>query len=123
MLGAPAPAQRRVGDAASVFRVFGALEHGAKYTPLLNCEIQHLITSPRISRRPLLPVDLLLILIVVTFSKICSGWCGTEAHKGLAEASSATACQPNCGGCWVYRLRAKHPLFSQIEACGNHADF
>ena len=55
------------------FWILAALKLEAKYTRLLNCEIQYLIALWHIFRRSLLPVDLLLVLIVMTFSKICLG--------------------------------------------------
>lgn len=64
------------GRSVAPFQVSAPLKHDAKYTLLLNCGIQHIIALWQLWE-PLLPVDLLLILVVRTFSKMCPGSCGT----------------------------------------------
>lgn len=80
---AGAPTQHGVGAAGQwevccLFQVLVPLKLDVKYTLLSKCEIQHIIALCHIFRRSLLPVDLLLILIVMSFSKIYPGLCRTD---------------------------------------------
>lgn len=65
------------------FRVLAPLKRDAKYTLLLNCEIQDIIALWHIFRRSLLPVDLLLILIVMTSLNCAHAHVGLKQAKGL----------------------------------------